>query len=178
MVLKKKNLIFFFNHLLQTIELLAEDAGNSTAEEAMTMMAAGVSSLKGQLQTMANKYRKMWRGRDTGGCVYNLRSTPTRENSGGTPKHTRGAGGTRSKLLVETRAAGEEGGTEKGEEERKELAQQDTGPACTHDTASLQLLPSAAVATPTTDPLDPAVLQLLERFADRLVVMVEKRLHV
>lgn len=147
----------------------------------MTLLAACVSTLKGQLQTMSNKYRKMWRGRDTGGCGYNLRSTPTRESSGGTPQRTRGAGATRSKLHVERRAGDEEErGAEKGEEgesEKVELSQV-TEPACTRDTASVQLLPSAAVATSTTDPLDPAVLQLLERLADRLVVIVEKRLHV
>ena len=162
------------------MELLSEDTSNSTVEEAMTLMASGVSALKGQLQSMSNKYRKLWRGRDTGGCGYNLRSTPTRESSGGTPQRTRGAA--KSKLEVERRALGDE---RREEEDEKEEPVRVAEVASTHGT---QAVPSAAgtmatptadpVATPTTDPLDPAVLQLLERFADRLVVIVEKRLQV
>ena len=158
--------------LPQAMELLSEDACDSTIEEAITVMAAEVGSLKGQLQSMSNKYRKLWRGRDTGGCGYNLRSTPTREGSGGTPHWSRSVA--KSNLHVERRVHGEE----EREGEKVELVET-TVPPCRQEAEPVQLFSSAGVsmAEPTAIPLDPAVLQLLERCADRLVVMVEKRLH-
>ena len=97
--------------MLQAVQGMTQEGNcsRSDCEDTITAVATAINLLKSQVSTMANKHRRMWRGKDRS-SGYNLRatpvSTPERELCVDTPRsHTSLSSNLKTKMTAVSKLA-------------------------------------------------------------------------